>query len=551
MNFIWKYYIWKYKSRLIVYVSSFGLLLFILNSHWMVFTPYTTISGNQPGALKSTISSTKFRKENESGIKIVSQTNNVFFPLLNSYHKRIQEDFNWAYSTIYHSWYLKFLPLGYIFIATVILAGVSIQTTNNRNTLYIVAVINFLLALYFFTVNISPWGISFFVFLTEKIPVFVIFRNMYDKFAYALSFQWSIVLGISLSILIKSLRTNSHKRYLLFGLFILSLLIAKPFVFGEFEKLPFWTTTNSFFNFRALNTDYINLTNFVKSQVTTGRYLTLPLTGGNALVIQDEYTPNRYYAGVSPLLVLTGKNDLSGLVSFSDKGKDVYNWIKKGEYQKFGQFVQQLDVEYVIVNRSISSDLRSSFVFPDNLYALQTEKFIKSLLGPKIRDFGQRYSLYEISPQFKGEKIYLTENLESPPRSSSQLSFTKNASHSYQIKLSNLSRPENLVFLDPYMKGWQLRSKSGQIVSSGEHLLPFGHSNAWLIDPQSLKDKLPSADYSLNQNGSLQIDLRLYFQPFDYYRPSLILSMAGYIFCLLFISRSYIMDKLKYSSKNI
>ncbi len=530
---------WNYKKRLVAYLLGAGLLLAVLNFHWLIFIPYTNLSQPLPGSSTPSLTSAEFRKQNETGIKTVSEINNSLFPLLNSYHQKIQQNFHWPQLPIYNSWYLKFLPLGFVLITIVIWAGITIETDKPRIPLYVVAVASFVLAIYFFTVNVGPWGVSVFLWLTNNIPGFVIFRNMYDKFAYAVSFQWALVLAVSLNVLIKSIKIDRYKSYLLFIILLIGIINAKPFLLGEFERLPYWTTLNSYDGIKAFNEDYMQLLSFVKNQDTTGRYLSLPLLTGNSVIVDDQFQKNHYYAGVSPLLLLTGKNDLSGLISFSDKSSEVYRWIRDGEYEKFGKLLQRLNVKYVIVNNSISTDLQNSFMFSDGLYGLQSKKFISSVLGLKVRDFGQRYSLFEISPQFNSEKIYIASNPEAFSNQRAQLSFKKIASQEYWIEISKLGYTQALIFLDPYLKGWQLRTPSGRVVFTDDHNLIFEYANSWKVNPLDVKSQWAPSDYKANPDESVNLNLRLYFQPYDYSFPTRLISATAYFLAIAFVIKSY------------
>lgn len=535
--------LWKYKVRLVGYMAAILFVFLVLNIHWLAFIPYTNFATTQPGASTPSITSAEFRKQNEAGIRTVSEINNSFFPLVNSYHQKIQFNFHWPQLPIYLSWYSKTLTLGYLFIAIVIWAGMVIDKDKSRIPLYIAAVANLALAIYFFTVNISPWGVGLFVWLTDRIPGFVIFRNMYDKFAFGLAFQWAIIIAVSLSILIKSLGAERLKVYLLFCVFAIVAINAKPFVLGEFRRLPYWTTRNSYDGIKAFNQDYVNLITFVKNQDTTGRYLSLPLLTGNSSIIQDDYQPNHYYAGVSPLLVFTGKNDLSGLISFSDQAGDVYSWIRDKDYEKFGRLLQKLNTKYVITNNSISTDLQGSFMFSDGLFYLQTDPFIGSVVGPKVQDFGRRYSLYKIAPKYDSEKIFITET-PGLFTNRAQLSYKKLASHDYQIKISKLSHTQTLVFLDPYLQGWQLRTPSGRGVFGDTHQVIFDYANAWELDPLDIKANFSPGDFQTGPDGSVELNLRLYFQPYDYYLPTQVISASAYLLAILFVLKSYLRLKL-------
>lgn len=495
-----------------------ALLLFLLNFHWIVFLPFST-SIATPSLSSASIVSKEFRKENESGIKIVSEKNSIFFPLFNSYHKTIQEDFNWPYLPIYQSWYLRFLPLNWFSIALILIAGYFIKRRDNLGNMYLILGISFLVTLYFFTVNVTEWGISFFTYLNNIIPGFVLLRNMYDKFAFPLSFIYAVISGISLVILIENISQAKIRKYILVFYTILVIIGAKPFLFAEFDKLPIWTTTHSFWDTKELNTDYLSLIQFVRIQKDDGsKYLSLPLAQGNAVVIQDQNEENHFYNGVSPLLPLTGRNDFSGILSFGSIQEDVKMYLRNKEYDKLGALLSQLNIKYVIVNHSVPSDLAHSFVYADGIYLLQTEDFYNTLLGKKISDFGKRYSLYEISPRFNSQKIYLTEDVQRVPTDFSEVSYTKLSNHEYNITIYSGGKNKSLVFLEPFLNGWKLFNAKGSEVKKITNHLPFGYANAWEISSSGLPQTF-----------------KLYYKPYDLFMPVLLISGVTYIFLILYI----------------
>ncbi len=536
---------WKYKVRLIIYSVVAGLFFVILNFHWFVFVPYTNFSRNIPGSYTPSLASVEYRKQNEVGIRTVSEINNSFFPLLNSYHQKIQINFNWPHLPIYLSWYAKTLVLGYLLIAVIITAGFRIEDDKRRKGLYVALVISFVLAIYFFTVNIGPWGVDAFLWLSNNVPGFVIFRNMFDKFAYALAFQWALLISVSLFIVVKSIKNTLLKEYLLFAVFIIAIVNAKPFISGEFRNLPYWTSKYSHGGIKSFNKDYLNLLEFVKNQDGVGRYLSLPLLTGNSVIVADEKQKDHYYAGVSPLLLLTGKNDMSGLMSFAEHSKDVFSYLEKKDYHAFGLLLQQYNVKYVILSNSTSEDLQPSFMFSDGLFFLQTKDFFNSVVDKKIKDFGSRYSLFEISPKYLSEKLYISDDPETFLNRGANLTFKKMAAHSYEVEITDIKKPLSLVFLDPFLKEWKLFSPSGKEVSTNDHDLVFGYANSWKIDPQTIQTSLPKTDYQIMPDGSMKLRLKLYFQPYDYYWTANIISASAYALGAAYISIALFLKRKK------
>lgn len=522
------YNLWGYKARTLKYLLILSLLMLILNFHWIIYLGNSSVFNRNQGAGSSVVSS-DYRSENEDGIRKVAELNSVFYPLMNTYHRTIVENFGWSYLPVLSSWSLQILPFNLIFLFVFIIAGLYLKKNNPINEVYLSVLFSFLLSVYLFTVNISPWGTDLFVWLNNNIPGFVLFRNMYDKFAFSLAFTFAMLLAISMHILVENFIKNKTSAYMFVIIIILVIFNTKPLILGEYKRAPIWTTQNTFDSIRAFNDDFIDLINYIGKSEDLGKYLILPLSSGNAFPIQDKYQPNHFYNGVSPLLVLSGKNDFSGLLSFGEMGNNVLSSLKEKDYNQIGKILQKFNIKYIIVNHTISDELKTSFVYSDKLFYLQGEDMLNQLVGQKIKDFGQRYSLYEINRHFNNQKIYLTANTEViAPDNNDNLTYKKVNTYLYEINIKNLNDNESLIFLDPYLQGWKLTNNNLNL--SDRHFVALGYANGWNLS-------------SLNQKVS-NVDLKLYFRTHDYFWFANIVSLIGYTVCLLIILRVIVSNRL-------
>src|SRR6185437_5101169 len=286
---------------------------------------------------------------NAKGIIDTSEINKVFYPLVNLFHFDIQNNFRWPYLPIFTTWYLKLVILNSGFFIFIFWIGTKIQK-NPLKKVYVAASISILISIYLFTVNIGRLGINLFVFLNNYLPGFVMFRNMYDKFGFAMALSFSFLLFVCLIYFLTSDAKIIYKRILVVFFLIVIFLNSLPFITGTFYSLPIWTTTHTYSTINSLNHDYLNLISYVNQKQNQSRYLWIPLNTGNISQIQDENELNHFYNGVSPLLLFSGKNDYSGLLSFGDIGDTVKNDILHRHYEQLGKIYQEYNVRYVIVN---------------------------------------------------------------------------------------------------------------------------------------------------------------------------------------------------------
>lgn len=537
------YIFWQNRKRFVIVSLVLIVLIALLNFYWLFhffYASYSLDKGNRDIITKTV--SYETRKANEYLIKAVSQNNQIVFPLLNLFHKNIQRDFGWPSYNIFLNWHLKLLPFNIIFPLIVILPGLFLKKTKRRySQLYFLSLLSWLIVIFFFTVNIGRWGLNLFLWLNEHVPGFVMFRNMYDKFGLAMAFSFAFLLGISLKIIFDQIQNRSINTIIIILLTSLIMLNAKPFIFGEYYKTPLWLTKNTFTPISGFNQDFYDLITYIKKTDTSSRFLWLPLNLANYIMILDKNLQNHYYVGVSPLQFLAKKADFNGYLSFPpDLSNKLLQNIFKQNYKEVGLFFQHMNVKYIIVKNNVSDEIKKSYLYTYNsradLYYAQDGNLKKTVLGYKIKDFGRRYSLYEINSDFKNEKIYLTDNLNIIPHDFLNVRYKKLASYKYEIKIKNLKDKKYLVFLDPYQKQWNLYfSKRNQPFLTGSHKVVFDYANGWLIDPEKIKNDFPEEYYHLNPDRSIDLILILYFKPHDYFYVGILVSSITGICLILYL----------------
>jgi len=495
---IFIYLLIKYKKRFIAYGLIFVSLLFILNFYWIVHT-IAALSGkslNNPEMYLNT----DIRQANVSGINTVSSINTIFFPFLGLYHYQIQRIFHWVTTSLFEGWYLKIAPLNLIFPLIIIIAGIIIRKTSKYFNIFLVSILVWILSLYFYTVNITPWGIDMFVFLNNHIPGFVMFRNMYDKFAPALAFSFALALTVCLLVLIDNVKKYRIKMAIITTTLLIIILNALPFFLGKF-KLPIWTTPNTYSNINKFNRDYMEMTDYISKLGDNKLVLSLPLTTGNNFLIQDEYTDNFYYSGVSPLLIFSGRNDFSGLLSFGTFGRDVEKYIKNKDYEELEFLFQKMDIGYIVLNKNISEELVNSYHYNGGEFYNQQLNLVDEIAGKKIKDFGERYTLYEVKPEFESDYIFLNSSDNGYEKDNqAKLTYSKVNKGLFQIQVENVPQDLKLIFLEPYNSYWKLLDSNKKEIMA-DHELAFDYANAW----------------DLGQYKGESDTFYIYFKPYSFY----------------------------------
>ena len=279
-----------------------------------------------------------------------------------------------------------------------------------------------------------------------------------------------------------------------------------------------------------LNSDFYDLTKFIKEEPVPSNYLWLPLGNTAYAAIVDNKLENHYYYGTSPIQLLTGKYDYSGKYSFeNDVAKKVFDQIAIGQYEKAGSYFQKLNINYIIVNKSLSLDIIGSNMYDDNTYQIQQKGFYDAVLGEKIQDFGNRYSLYRIKDKFQSDKIFLYASEDTPDYSSGNVKYTKVAPYKYKLSFKYDSHQDKLTFLSPYHQGRQLSSRQNIIAKRSES---SNDMNIWQIEATGLAE------------GS-EVNITLYFLPQSYFVATLIISGTSLLLVFVYLIFSYKKSKIR------
>lgn len=514
----------KEPRRSILYLLLLSAAFLIFNLNWLLLLKNSPVVQNTVG-VTSSIASQAYREENKAGIISTVTHNNPLEAVLNVFPGGLQKAFNWTYLPIYRDWYSKILFVNVLMVLTFGLGVVTFHKHKPNRTLYLTGLASFVLAIYLFIVNFGTIGIDLFIYLTEKVPGFVMFRNMYDKFGVGLSFAYSFFLSLSIYMLFSKTRSITIKRAYLSLLFMVLFINIKPVIFNEFSKAPIWTTEGTYGTIESLNDDFLKLIDFMKEQNTDARYLVVPLASGNIFPIQDKYKPDHYYAGVSPLLMLTGKNDYSGIMSFGSLGVKFRDYLAEKDYEEMLYFLKHMNVGFVIVNKDISNDLRKSYMYSGGLVEAQDSEFLDSLLGEKIMDFGDRYTLYAVKDQYKPEKVSVSGG------SNTRVTYIRHGDHEYEVTVENVVDSVDIVLLEPFSNAWIVKGVNGQEIKGLNQSVAFDYATKWTIDLNSFSNLSPDS-VKLNEDGTRDLRISLYYKPYDLY---MITTYISYFFIVMSI----------------
>ncbi|MDD5043624.1 MAG: hypothetical protein PHD51_03060 [Patescibacteria group bacterium] len=269
-------------------------------------------------------------------------------------------------------------------------------------------------------------------FFYDNILGFQVFRNI-TKFSPLLNFIWILVVYLLF------LNFFKQKR----NLWIVSLLL----VAGLLYNLPYWLYAEWFFGDRVVGevpaywyetVDYLNHNTDQNSRV-----LFLPATyindaynwGGKMVQIQgslaDIFLDRKSYR-LSEILIGDAfmQSDMSKLFINSPRtlrGKEV-------DYGLLSGFVKNYNMDYIVVTKDLVSEYEGGADLP---------RWLEENGYKKKGDFGEM-------------NIYYNEDNFLPLFSAGQIYFSKLDNKKYRIFIKGLAGTEDLVFLEPYDKQWEL-----------------------------------------------------------------------------------------------
>jgi hypothetical protein len=502
--------------------QSFWVLSFVMN---IFFVQKSSFLGNVLS---------QQTKDTFTPTVLSTASGNIFYPLINLFHRQISIDFTWPLRDIFFSFYDKTTVTDIVFVIIFFIAIFNSKKylKEREREYYLLTLIAFLFSLFLFTVNIGPLKNVF--LLMGKIPGFVMFRNFYDKFALGYTFLYGVIITLSLIITIRRFKSTQIWLPLLVLLVVLINIIPIKQVINK----PIWTT-NDIYTPIIIPQEYTNFMSQINTNVSSStNILSLPYNIASYTIIKDE-TSNNIFAGRSPVQLFSGVNDFSGYLSFnSPDNAQFVSDITARNYKDFNNFLMAHNIGYVFITNNIPLEVKKSYLFDRNVLSYQDQKFIKSITSKKM-----------LISQNGNYVIYKTKyptSLFSPQN----VTFKKINPVTYQLFIKNIKNPQQLDFLDSYDGGWKIYlEKYSLLPQSHEELSylfrkdffasshrPFeNYGNQWTIDPSLLKKDVSKEYYHINTDGSMNVDITLYFKPQENFYIGTVISVLTVFICFAYL----------------
>lgn len=498
---------WRDKKPFVHSSLIFVIVVVFLNIYWMFHQVYPAFINQGSGTVLQRVTSDTIKQNNSDLIIALTKLNPPIQALAAHLRSSWTERYNMGFAQSY----------GLIYLIVILIAGSFISGVKKPfiKALYILAVGCLLFSFLLVSPVFGDWNTNLFIFFNNHIPLFTMFRNMYDKFGISVSFYFAFALFIALVICDEMIRRKIFKAVLLIGLICVTGWNA--------WKTPFLhETTNGISG--VFNADYLNLVSYIKSMHESSRFVWLPLNFPSYSLIEDANNPGHYYDGPSPMQFLAGSSDYTGFQGFNtvadpDLNFQMLGLIHDKKYDEIGKILQRMNAKYVIEYHFDIPKTYYNYLNTEGAMDQQKNGMIALLEGKKIQDFGKRYTLYEINPEFANNKIFLTNSFDAFPDTFSGLIYNKISPSQYDITVMNPQDIIKIAFLEPFDKLWQLFAvnANGSLcqIPNIQQAMVYRYGNGWTIPKDTLLQACPKA-FQKNTFGQEALRLRIVFQAQQY-----------------------------------
>jgi len=495
-------------------------ILILLIFSWILIPQLLSINDNLLASVLNTNPSRDFIFNSQW-----STFDNLFFQTAYKilYTPYLNENFSVNSDAFYYKDNLFFKLISITFLVILLLG---LLFLNKNDSAYLPYRYLFLVYLFFLMISSNLFLITK-ANLINQIPFLVALRNSFNKFAIPIGLVVSLLLGISLNKLLAN-RLNKH----FFNFILVVFLIAWSYPF--FVSSPIFRGNMSHPSYYiAIPKDYFEFANSPLNEATyPQKIIYLPFLYYNVgtfnWIRMDGDTPIRYFTSNSVLTLKKGNEQLTYVIeAFNDN-------LLKRNYSELTKMLDLYGVNYIIIDNNQDWILRESLYKTNKI--IPSREDYKNLsdhlegIYPK-NDFGN-ITVFSISDRDSNIRIFGENNYKvykvlggSPTR--------------YIIFIEGISKDVTLNLDQTFNTNWNIYLRNQNFInilfidSLVENKIFQNFSNSWTIDSEYIKSHYSKEYYKENPDGSIDIELTLYFKPQSYFYISLIISGATLIICIV------------------
>lgn len=376
---------------------------------------------------------------------------------------------------------------------------------------------------------------AMYLWLYNHIPGFNAFRES-SKFFVVSSLAIAVLVGYFFAQAQSETATISYKRR---WFMTASLLLVMSIIFFNAKTIATGDIGTMFIP-RDVPKEYSELNAFLTSQKEYSRVLWFPHV--NRFGISTNTHP-----AVSMLLNID--------TTFADFSTSKQKKLEDHLYDPFNThdfnfLLDKQSIQYIVVpSNLVWDDVKSPWRNPENFIdKLDTVSFLKKLDIPSL----VQDNIYVYENENYRPHIYLTQKEETIRQEVAfeKADFEFKNPTEYSLDLKNISEPTYINFSEKYHPDWRVcigECHWFDALAKKDYFLPDSfHSendatlNSFLLDPEYIKKNFPKDAYTVNPNGSINLELTLYFKPQAYYFVGLLVSISAFIVSIIFLVYSLI-----------
>ncbi len=399
------------------------------------------------------------------------------------------------------------------------------------------------------TTQQSPPFPDLYEWLYKNFPGFNLFREA-SKFYLITAIGYLGLLALSLKLIKDKLyKIKLEKIYFLLCIILIASFVynTKPLINKEIRTM---------FVSKIIPEDYVKFKDKVLEENNHFRTFWTPTYSRYGFFnIKNSVVSNTSYLG-----------DTQNMFNFDQSKNIEYNLV--GVYQKdySNNLFNNSNIKYIVVTiRDIGND--------DNFF-----RFYGEQSNPNIRDwyineldkidwlekkdFGfQELVVYE-NKDYK-DRIYLTQEPETIYKDipDKKVEFTQINSAEYKVRISNLDSVVYLNFVETFDLNWKIRVgdfdwykvlyDKNYFVEDSKHTKSEIGFNSFELSKEYIKSNFDKSIYKENPDGSIDIELTLYFKPQSYFYLGIIISGTTLILCLSYLGYTFYRQRKQGSRSQI
>lgn len=385
------------------------------------------------------------------------------------------------------------------------------------------------------------------LYLYENVPALGFFRS----FSRFIIFYLVIFIFIFI-FLLKNLR-NKYKNYFIFVnilvLFIINLIFLSGnlngFIAGANVPKEYDLLNNKYFIENDLQYNVLALPNIPYESYSWTKVD--KRTEGGENITQSVYFREKFFSKpIAYNRYAVNLDERSHLFEL------IFKYDKEFSFsENFSKIIDILNARFIIIQKDIVN------LYDENkkIDVRKYDEYFKNNIDFELKEDNQYFTLYENQSYFP---IIMMQEIQ----------FKKINDTKYVLSIKNLKEKKQLIFLQGYNEQWSIYPKSIDDIScesikyfeesyvtecrpesrkfelddliylskeskfNDTHKVVSRYANGWKIDPEYIRNNFDKSEYKENPDGSIDINLVLYFKPQSYFYLGLLISGTTLLVCL-------------------